>query len=207
MTDRSAYQREWYLKNKERHLAKAKSYRVEKSDQISRQKKQHYEANKQKVKESQRRYRSTPEFKALTKEIQANYRARHRDTIRVRHSKWVKANPERDRAAKSKWQSQHPEIGRIHASKRRALKRGARVNIDGISDWMALVKSGRSAICYYCKKRISIRLIHFDHIVALSRGGPHSIENLCVSCSACNLKKGAKAVKEWMTIGQQIMEF
>lgn len=57
----------------------------------------------------------------------------------------------------------------------------------------------------YCEKTISTKNIHFDHIVALIKGGPHSVENLCVSCSRCNRSKGAKTIKEWLQSGQQFL--
>jgi len=33
--------------------------------------------------------------------------------------------------------------------------------------------------------------LHFDHVVPLSKGGPHTTENIRPSHSTCNLKKGA----------------
>lgn len=35
---------------------------------------------------------------------------------------------------------------------------------------------------------------HVDHIQPLSKGGSNRIENICISCPPCNLKKGAKLV-------------
>ena len=90
--------------------------------------------------------------------------------------------------------------------KRRALKSGAAINLQAIKQWMDKVKNKRAAKCYHCQNRIPTTEIHFDHIVALSAGGEHSIRNLCVSCPSCNLKKGAKPLRLWVKTGQQILE-
>ena len=59
--------------------------------------------------------------------------------------------------------------------------------------------------CYYCSKMVSTKRIHFDHIIPLSKGGPHSVDNLCVSCAQCNLSKHASPIQDWYKLGQQIL--
>lgn len=51
-------------------------------------------------------------------------------------------------------------------------------------------------ICSYCGTG-PLESWHIDHIIPWSRGGGHSLENLCVSCASCNLSKGAKTPEEW----------
>lgn len=43
-----------------------------------------------------------------------------------------------------------------------------------------------------CRHCGSSRDLHADHIVAESRGGPTSIDNLQTLCRTCNMKKGAR---------------
>lgn len=86
---------------------------------------------------------------------------------------------------------------RVRSDRRRALKKAATVNLAGIRSFIASTYKKPTAICYYCNKRVPSRTVHFDHVIALSKGGAHSVENLCVSCSACNLSKGAKPLLEW----------
>lgn len=104
-----------------------------------------------------------------------------------------------------KFRDLHPERHRSNNSKRRALRAGASINLKNIKSWIAAIKSKKTAICYYCQKRVSSRSIHFDHIIALSKGGSHSVENLCVSCSDCNLRKNSKSVTAWVRVGQQFL--
>lgn len=52
--------------------------------------------------------------------------------------------------------------------------------------------------CIYCGCRLrpfgndSPQSFNVEHVVALSKGGEHVIENLVPSCRTCNGKKGAK---------------
>ena len=55
-------------------------------------------------------------------------------------------------------------------------------------------RDGRT--CKYCGSSDS-ESYHLDHIVPWSRGGGHTVENICVACGPCNLSKGAKTPEEW----------
>lgn len=51
--------------------------------------------------------------------------------------------------------------------------------------------------CYWCGSHVKKSEVHIDHIIALSKGGTHNIENLCVSCARCNLKKNSMGLDRW----------
>jgi 5-methylcytosine-specific restriction endonuclease McrA len=67
--------------------------------------------------------------------------------------------------------------------------------------------------CYYCgcdlpkdtdytddigRVYSSVRNWHVDHMIPLSRGGDHNINNLVPSCGPCNMKKLTKTADEFM---------
>lgn len=52
-------------------------------------------------------------------------------------------------------------------------------------------------ICIWCHCECSSNF-HVDHIVPLSRGGHHKLNNLAISCPTCNMRKGAKLPCEWV---------
>ncbi len=49
--------------------------------------------------------------------------------------------------------------------------------------------------CAYCGKKR--RKMHMDHIIPISKGGRHIIDNLILACAKCNLSKHAKLLKDW----------
>jgi superfamily II DNA or RNA helicase len=55
--------------------------------------------------------------------------------------------------------------------------------------WRAYEIQGQ--ICAHCKRAIPFDLMHGDHIVPWSQGGPTNIENLQALCGSCNLRKGS----------------
>lgn len=53
--------------------------------------------------------------------------------------------------------------------------------------------------CFYCKVYVKRGVnLHIDHVVPLSAGGPHIIDNLVPACKTCNLKKGKKSLQEFL---------
>ena len=52
--------------------------------------------------------------------------------------------------------------------------------------------------CSYCGERGGI--LEVDHIIAFSKGGSDSLENLTTSCRRCNRSKRDKSVKEFLKI-------
>jgi len=109
-----------------------------------------------------------------------------------------------------RWRENHRERIFLKNRKRRALQRGATVNLTGIREFVRSVKSKPFAFCYYCDSKISttkFRALHFDHIIPLSKGGAHAVENLCVCCEPCNCSKNAKPLAEWLKTltGQQLL--
>lgn len=165
----------------------------------------HKEAHKKQSAECRQRMRENPELRArynaavkarlnanggvkgkAAKANQRTWRHKNADSIKARHKEYYRRHYREN------------YLAYFNATqKRRALERAATVNLLGIRAFVKGVKSKPSAVCYYCQRKVSTAHVHFDHIIALSRGGLHAVENLCVSCSACNMSKGAKPMTEW----------
>lgn len=82
-------------------------------------------------------------------------------------------------------------------ARRRAARRRARQDVSE-SEWYslrALAFERDGYACTYCGDTEGPHEV--DHIVPLSRGGTSSIDNLTVSCRACNASKRDKLISEW----------
>lgn len=50
--------------------------------------------------------------------------------------------------------------------------------------------------CQYCDQTVSKASMTFDHVLPRSRGGKTSWDNIVLSCSPCNLRKGNRTPQE-----------
>ncbi len=136
---------------------------------------------------AQAKYRKTPKGKLSAKKFWAKYSEPDhlKEARRIRGRQYGK--------------SPHGRAVRTHhAAARRALKKGATLSDLGlIASWFKKWKNASSVICYWCKFRIRPKLCHADHIIPLSRGGSHTIGNVCISCGSCNRRKQDKLPSEW----------
>ena len=81
-------------------------------------------------------------------------------------------------------------------SKIRERTRRYRANDALIPDEMRLSVVQRDGYqCVYCGDDVEVP--HIDHVTPASRGGRTTIDNLAVSCGACNSSKRDKLVSEW----------
>jgi 5-methylcytosine-specific restriction endonuclease McrA len=174
--------------------------------------------------QSRERYANHPEVKRARS---IAWSKAHPDKAVERHRKWAENN----QAHLKTWQKEYREKNRDHINKvkaerdreryhndpeyhakrlhqghvRRARTVHSASNPTAIRDFIKSVKSKPTAICYYCQERVCTKDVHFDHIIPLSKGGPHSVENLCVSCSYCNYSKNNKLLRDFVALGQQLL--
>jgi len=52
--------------------------------------------------------------------------------------------------------------------------------------------------CVYCDEDLSDKEIHMDHVIAESKGGETTYNNLQVTCRKCNLAKGSLTESEFV---------
>ncbi len=90
----------------------------------------------------------------------------------------------------SKYYRTHKEVYRLSRAKRKAIKRGVRVGRIYTSDIRNLYKlqNGKCAYFSYCGERLG-KTYHRDHIIALSKGGAHKLDNIQLTCPSCNHHK------------------
>lgn len=135
------------------------------------------------------------------------------DEIKYKNSEYVKNNPEKIISIQRNWYLKNKEIkkekGKIYritsdtykqnhllqTQNRRALKfttSDNSINIDNVQ----LIKEKQFSKCTYCKQELLE--FHLDHIMPLSRGGKHTIDNIQLLCPSCNLRKSNKTHEEYV---------
>ena len=169
--------KKYYYANRARYLALKKSWDDAHRPEISARARVYYQKNKERIKAYARSYQ------------QAN-----RDVSNARTRAWHKAHPAESKANKSNAK---------HA--RRALEYATRVDTYGIYLWMKRVKSTPVVTCHWCRETLLGILSVFDHVIPISKGGPHTLENLCVCCGSCNSSKKNRLPSQWSVNGQTFL--
>ena len=140
----------------------------------------HWERNKDQFAVNARRWIAANPEKAREqrRRSMAKWRAENPEAAKARMSEWIAANPRR-------W----AELTRAYGGRRRARKAATQT---GPVD-LAQILARDGMICHICSGVIeSMADLHFDHIIPLSKGGPHTMENIAPSHAQCNMHKGAR---------------
>jgi 5-methylcytosine-specific restriction endonuclease McrA len=113
-----------------------------------------------------------------------DYYNRNRKTVLAKIKKYRKSNPEAI-----------SQLGRLYQRNRRALVKGAPGGGWSIEEERQLILDYDHR-CAYCGKKM--KKIVIDHVIPLSRGGSHSINNIVPACNPCNGSKHNKPLLVWM---------
>ena len=129
----------------------------------------------------------------------AQWRKDNPDSLKMSQEKFNQKNPDRlhlyylknreDILSKSNsYKKNNPLKVRQWAMKRYSLIQS--VTVGDVSYDEILNRDGY--FCHICKGDVEPWDIHFDHVVPLAKGGSHSMDNISVTHSTCNLRKGSK---------------
>ena len=129
-------------------------------------------------------------FRAANKRVYEN----HKERRLAEQREWRQANSEYDKARQAKYRKENPEVFRRAWHKYRVARHLAD---DGSVTTEFLKFLFRKEICIYCNNKIPREQRSMDHIIPISRGGLHSIENLVMCCKSCNSSKRDRLLSEW----------
>lgn len=143
-----------------------------------------------------RTYRKTEEGRKAKRALDAKWRR----TEKCRLAKRDYAKTEKSKAQNKKWKQtiDGKASSKTASSTRKAKKRNAVIgDTSVIIEWEKRYRSMESVVCFWCLGSFEPDTCHSEHMEPISRGGQHCIENLCISCSPCNLMKHAKTLRQW----------
>lgn len=167
--------RESYRRNFETIAKKAKDKYIETKEERQKYLKEYYKKNKEKLLEKQKEY-----YKNNKQKIR-KYKKKYNSENKEKISKYFK----------ELWKNSDRKIAKqISANKRVALKKSTGDNTV-TKKFIFSLKAKQKNRCIYCEANIEEKF-HIDHIVALSKGGTHTSDNIQLLCGTCNLKKSNK---------------
>lgn len=94
------------------------------------------------------------------------------------------------RRGSARYRRRYPEAIKARTQNRRAS--GDKLRAQHIAGLLEHQKHR----CWWCGKRIKGNEYHVDHVIPIVRGGTNALNNLCISCPECNMKKGARLASE-----------
>lgn len=217
------YLKQWRLNNPEKYREGTERWRKANPEKVRAFKAKSKLKNREQIRAYNRKYqkehpevgrnsylrmRADPVRWERAKRVTAEYAKLHPEVRQKCAKNYALNHPEaRHNYHRKKWATD-PDYKIAMARRyheRRARLKGSEINPKAIDDFMKAVKSKTTATCHYCQRLVSTKSIHFDHMLPLSRGGRHSVDNLCVACATCNLSKNSKLVHEWIKHGQQLL--
>lgn len=180
-------------KYKENNIEKIKQYQKNHSSKNENKiKKWEYEKErrkrddvKQKMKENNKKSYNTE--KAKQKRIK--YYEENRDKILQRQEKKRLKNIDNFKSIQKKYRQ--TEKGKI-SEKNKYHKRRTKYKDGDVTNQQLKELYQNTKVCYWCNNKLIKNDIHLDHYLPLSKGGRHTISNLVLACSSCNLSKSSK---------------
>ncbi len=127
------------------------------------------------------------EHREELKASKANYYQGHREERQTHAAQYYLEHRDERMAHDAQYRQAHTAERRALNAKRRALRLGTSV---GKIDYGAIMERDKM-ICGICHKKVKPADLHFDHIIPLSKGGPHVEHNIQVAHAFCNMSKHA----------------
>lgn len=129
---------------------------------------------------------------ARVAERRAYFRAwneKNRAHATAKAREWAQKNEEKRREMRRTWRERHPE----RVQEITARRYGAMAPRLPSGTW-AGIKAAADFTCLACQRREPEIKLTLDHVVPLSRGGKHCVENIQPLCGPCNSSKNARTI-------------
>jgi 5-methylcytosine-specific restriction endonuclease McrA len=101
---------------------------------------------------------------------------------------WMKAHPEKVRAYYQRWYVENQDLLRTSSLRRRSIYASSPFQYE---EWLEILYVFDQK-CGYCL--VECDSLTMDHMIPISRGGPHTAENIIPSCRSCNSRKRDRTI-------------
>lgn len=125
---------------------------------------------------------------------QKSFRADNRVAVLAERADYYRKNRSSVLSRMQRWQQNNPDKVRAIASRRRVRKLNAFEDGSVTPEAVQAVFESFGCRCAYCG---SDGPLQEEHVVPVSKGGPHIIENIVPACQSCNASKGDAEVDVW----------
>lgn len=203
--------RNWRLKNMQKRRDFCKKWRLEHPESVKKSFKKWSRNNKELLRSWQKEYacKNRIRIKTYMRSYHKNvYYPLNKSRILIRTKSYKASHPvpkEIRRRQAAEWRKNNPEKLRALGSKRQARRRGAEIGDRHVDSIIKELRSKDSFTCYYCQNKFIISKMHIDHIIPIVKGGRHSSDNICSSCSTCNCRKNKNNVGDIKFIPQSFL--
>lgn len=114
---------------------------------------------------------------------------KNKEKILTRNKKWATKNSDKKLAIR------HRRLARFHGQ----------FEFDLPVDFIQILKKKQNNKCAYClRKNIKLTV---EHVLPLSRGAKHCIDNVILACTGCNYSKNAKTIEEWLEHNKKLNKY
>jgi hypothetical protein len=125
-------------------------------------------------------------------EHRAAYIEAHRDERNAKNRARRAANPGKDTEYSRLWRMNNPEKWALK-NRENSRRRNSHTKSSAVAYASVLERDGM--VCHICSGEIStLADLHFDHVIPLAKGGPHTADNIKPAHALCNLRKSDKII-------------
>lgn len=147
------------------------------------------------VKVAARRHHHYENNRSRISTDRVEYHAKHRNRLNAYARQWRRDNPEHVRSLNAGYRRRKPEVIKVCGQRRRARLMNADGNVT-TQEWAAQVAYFDHR-CAYCGCYLDRPTM--EHMMPLSKGGPHVIENIVPACAPCNSRKSDRDLIGFLT--------
>lgn len=191
--------RDYYNRHKEAIKARARARYYANREKIKEQVKEYAKSNPARCKEYKRKYYESNKVSVIQRAKE--WKSAHQEKTKASNAKYRQNNKEQITAARQKWIRDNPDKVKSLRHRSKAVRRSRlRVGHDNhrvISDWVKKWKNRNKVECFWCRCKFRGDDMHIDHVVPISKGGLHCLQNLVTSCAKCNQRKSARNPEEF----------